>query len=175
VAEPIALVLSGGGVLGIGHVGVASVLEEHGLRPERIAGTSAGAIVGSLLAAGADASALRSVMEQLDWRRVLDPDALDRVPFLGPMASVVLENGYAKGDYIRELIRDELARRGVRTFADLRREGPGDDPRGESHWRLTVLAAHVTRGELPRPPQDYVRSHPDPDAQPVAGPVRAPV
>ena len=171
--EPVDLVLSGGGVLGIGHVGVAAVLEEHGLRPERIAGTSAGAIVGSLLAAGVDAAALRSLMEQLDWRRVLDPDALDRVPILGPVASVVLENGYAKGDYIHDLLREELAGRGVRTFADLRREDPGQDPRGESRWRLTVLAADVTRGELLRLPQDYVRYDLDPDAQPVADAVRA--
>src|SRR5215218_658991 len=46
------LVLAGGGVKGIAHVGVLSVLHERGYRFERAAGTSAGAIVAALVAAG---------------------------------------------------------------------------------------------------------------------------
>ena len=61
------LVLSGGGVLGIGHVGVASVLEERGYRFRRIAGTSAGAIVGSLLAAGMPTPELAACALRLPW------------------------------------------------------------------------------------------------------------
>ena len=45
------LVLAGGGVKGIAHAGVLSVLHEHGYRFERAAGTSAGAIVAALVAA----------------------------------------------------------------------------------------------------------------------------
>lgn len=47
-----ALALSGGGARGIVHIGVLSVLDEYGLAPSRIAGTSMGAIVGALYAAG---------------------------------------------------------------------------------------------------------------------------
>ena len=46
------LVLAGGGVKGIAHVGVLSVLHERGYRFERAAGTSAGAVVAALVAAG---------------------------------------------------------------------------------------------------------------------------
>ncbi|MFX0557870.1 patatin-like phospholipase family protein [Maribacter sp. CXY002] len=46
------LVLSGGGARGIAHVGVIRALEEKGIQPTHIAGTSAGAIVGALYAAG---------------------------------------------------------------------------------------------------------------------------
>ena len=46
------IVLEGGGVRGIGHVGALSVMEEKGYRPVHIAGTSAGAFVAALLAAG---------------------------------------------------------------------------------------------------------------------------
>jgi predicted acylesterase/phospholipase RssA len=46
------LVLEGGGVKGIALVGAVAVLEEHGYEFNRIAGTSAGSIVGALLAAG---------------------------------------------------------------------------------------------------------------------------
>ncbi len=48
----IGLVLSGGGVRGAAHIGVVKALEEHGLYPTHIAGTSAGAIVGALYAHG---------------------------------------------------------------------------------------------------------------------------
>lgn len=48
----IGLVLSGGGARGIAHLGVLKVLEEIGLRPSAISGTSAGAIIGALYAAG---------------------------------------------------------------------------------------------------------------------------
>lgn len=46
------LVLSGGGARGIAHVGVIAALREHGLEPGFISGSSSGAIVGALAAAG---------------------------------------------------------------------------------------------------------------------------
>lgn len=46
------LVLSGGGVRGVAHIGVIKALEEHGIRPSFISGASCGAIVGAFYAAG---------------------------------------------------------------------------------------------------------------------------
>jgi len=46
------LVLSGGGVRGVAHAGVLKALTEHGIRPDCIAGSSSGALVGALYAAG---------------------------------------------------------------------------------------------------------------------------
>ena len=46
------LVFEGGGVKGICLVGAYSVLEERGFEPQNVAGTSAGVIVATLLAAG---------------------------------------------------------------------------------------------------------------------------
>lgn len=48
----IALVLGGGGCRGYGHLGVLRVLEKHDLRPDLVVGSSAGALVGALYAAG---------------------------------------------------------------------------------------------------------------------------
>ncbi|MGL4292478.1 MAG: patatin-like phospholipase family protein [Bacteroidales bacterium] len=48
------LALSGGGAKGFAHCGALLALEEFGLKPDVIAGTSAGAIVGALYAAGND-------------------------------------------------------------------------------------------------------------------------
>ncbi len=48
----IGLVLSGGGVRGIAHIGAIKALEEFDIYPSHIAGTSSGAIVGALYAGG---------------------------------------------------------------------------------------------------------------------------
>jgi len=46
------LVLSGGGIRGVAHIGVIKALEEHGIYATHISGTSAGAVVGALYAGG---------------------------------------------------------------------------------------------------------------------------
>ncbi len=48
----IGLVLSGGGIRGVAHIGAIKALEEYGIYPTHISGVSAGAIVGSLYAYG---------------------------------------------------------------------------------------------------------------------------
>lgn len=48
----IGLVLSGGGLRGIGHLGALKALDEHGYQPDVISGCSAGAIIGALYAGG---------------------------------------------------------------------------------------------------------------------------
>ena len=62
----------------------------------------------------------------------------------------------------------------MRTFGDLRISGDaGADPRPEHRWKLVVMAADVTRGQLLRLPWDYERYGLNPDEQPVAEAVRA--
>jgi NTE family protein len=167
------LVLSGGGVLAPGHVGVASVLQEAGYRFERVAGTSAGSIVGSLLAAGMPADRLRELVVGLQYLRFFDTGGLDRIPLVGPQLSVLLENGYIEGRRFEEWIAARLEELGVVTFGDLRTRDRGADPRPEHRYRLVVMAADVTRGQLLRLPWDYERYGLDPDEQPVAAAVRA--
>ncbi|MCC5868643.1 MAG: patatin-like phospholipase family protein [Gammaproteobacteria bacterium] len=70
------LVLAGGGARGAAHIGVLKVLEEMGLRPDVIAGTSMGAIVGGLYATGMTAADLEQIIDGMDWDRAFsdDPD-----------------------------------------------------------------------------------------------------
>ena len=56
----VALVLSGGSVRGIAHIGVIEVLVENGIRPDMVVGTSAGSIVGAIYASHADVSRLKA-------------------------------------------------------------------------------------------------------------------
>ncbi len=48
----IGLTLSGGGAKGIAHIGVIRALHENNIQPDVISGTSAGSIIGTLIAAG---------------------------------------------------------------------------------------------------------------------------
>ncbi|WP_291429941.1 patatin-like phospholipase family protein [Deinococcus sp.] len=66
------LVLGGGGARGLAHVGAWHVLEEHGLTPGVIAGTSMGGLVGAFIAAGYSAPELIRISESVSWRRLLD-------------------------------------------------------------------------------------------------------
>jgi NTE family protein len=70
-------VLSGGGARGMAHIGVLKVLEEVGLRPDYIAGTSAGAIMGGLYALGYTAAEIEQVMQAQNWQELLQ-DRVDR-------------------------------------------------------------------------------------------------
>ena len=165
--------LEGGGVLGIGHVGAVAALERAGYTFERIAGSSVGALVGSLVAAGMSADELVALMRETDFRRFTDRSLVDRVPVLGPLASLLLDDGVYEGDWLHEFVAGTLRTEcGVTTFGDLRRHG--DDVPVEERWKLVVTVADVTRGLLVRLPWDYQRVYGlDPDAQPIADAVRA--
>ena len=66
-APCVGLVLGGGGARGIAHVGVLKVLERERIPVCAIAGTSMGAIVGGLYAAGFDAAELEQLLASIDW------------------------------------------------------------------------------------------------------------
>ena len=169
------LVLEGGGVKGLGLVGAVVRLMREGYSFPRVAGTSAGAIVAALLAAGANAEQLIAAMKRLDYRRVPDPPR-PGIPVLSEGLSLMFKRGAFKGDYIHGFVRDELDRLGVTRFGDLRRNDAGADRNEppERKYKLVVMATDVTRGRLLRLPWDYEELLGRPaDDQLVADAVRA--
>jgi NTE family protein len=72
------LVLSGGGVRGVAHAGVLKAMTEHGIRPDCIAGSSSGALVGALYGAG------YSPEEMLQFFVDKNPFRLSRLAVAGP-------------------------------------------------------------------------------------------
>ncbi len=67
------LALSGGAVRGAAHVGALMALENAGLVPDVIAGTSVGALVGALFAAGITAGNLALAFGEIGWTSLLGP------------------------------------------------------------------------------------------------------
>lgn len=68
-AQKVGLVLSGGGALGMAHIGVLKALEEHNIPIDFITGTSAGALVGGMYAAGFSPSEMTylAVTQKNEW------------------------------------------------------------------------------------------------------------
>jgi NTE family protein len=100
----VALVLSGGGARGFAHVGVLQALERARVPVDLVVGTSMGAIVGGLYAAGLDATELEQVIRRVDWNTVFD----DRGPRPGQPHrlkeedfefSPVLQLGFRNGEF----------------------------------------------------------------------------
>jgi len=106
----IGLALSSGAAKGLAHIGVIQVLEEHGIKIDAIAGSSMGAYVGSLWAAGFDGRQLQefaaTIRNRFDALRLLDP----AFPF---------RRGYVRGRKIRDRLEKSI---GKREFKDLERK-----------------------------------------------------
>lgn len=65
------IALSGGGVRGLVHAGVLQALEEQGIEPECVSGTSAGAIIGALYAHGYRPTEIREIARNKKLIRLL--------------------------------------------------------------------------------------------------------
>lgn len=167
------LVLEGGGVKGIALVGAVSVLEERGYRFHRVAGTSAGAIVGALVAAGVPSVELRAIMEELDYRRFRDGSWLTRLGPPGQLVALLTSSGIYRGEELRTWLREVLDGYGVRTFGDLRVDDPESSLGAREQHRLVVMASDISHGCLRRLPWEYDRYGLEPDDVEVVDAVRA--
>jgi NTE family protein len=97
----IGLALGGGGARGLAHIPMLQVLDELGIRPYRMAGTSIGAVIGAIYASGVNGSAIRKGTDRmlikdgdtlkevlarkdaLAWIKLLDIDFLGNALFKG--------------------------------------------------------------------------------------------
>jgi len=102
VRPKIGLVLSGGGAKGLAHIGVLKVLEEAGIRPDYIAGTSMGGIVGGLYAIGYSADSLEKIANRTKWSYYLSDDI--------PRRAITLEE---KEDYDRFILSIPISEKGI--------------------------------------------------------------
>ncbi len=68
----IGLALGGGAARGFAHIGVIQVLEENGLRPDLVVGTSAGSLVAALYAAGRSGAEMGLLADSMDESAVTD-------------------------------------------------------------------------------------------------------
>ena len=106
-AEPVAkrpprvgLALGGGAAKGFAHVGVIAVLEEAGLRPAYVVGTSAGSVVGALYASGKTGVQLQQAALQIEEVALAD--------WMVPIVNRGLFRGEALARYVNEAVGSRL-------------------------------------------------------------------
>jgi NTE family protein len=171
------LALEGGGVKGLGLVGAVLVLDEAGYRFQRVAGTSAGAIAASIIAAlskaiGSDPTKhrmteLKGFVGGLTFTKFMPEGKIHHFieGHLGKfgqdaaeVATLALKSGLYPGTYLTDWLTPILGDLGVEHFSDLKITR-SDDPEmslPDGHeYRLMVNTSDITRGQLVRLPWDY--------------------
>lgn len=172
------LVLEGGGVKGTGLVGAITALTSAA-EPytfHRVAGTSAGAIVASMLAAGYTVAEMNTIMTDLDFSQFEDNPGIFARHFeqIGEGLGLILHEGLFMGQFLHDWIKQTLAAKNVHTWGDLKDDDPGSSLPPEQRYKLVVIVSDVSRGRMLRLPWDYQDLlGVDPDTQLVADAVRS--
>ncbi len=96
----IGLALGGGAARGFAHVGVIQVLEEAGLRPSFVAGTSAGSLVAAIYASGKTGAQLQQVAETMEEAAIAD--------WTLPIFSRGVFRGEALARYVNKVVDGKL-------------------------------------------------------------------
>src|SRR5690625_4551551 len=92
------IVFSGGGMKAFAFLGALKTLEKSRYTIERVAGTSAGAIIASLIAAGYSADEIKQLVETVRLETFMDaPKYSKHIPFL-KIISLYFYKGLYKGD-----------------------------------------------------------------------------
>ncbi len=168
MAKKVDAVFEGGGVKGIGLVGAVQVVEKAGYKFENLAGTSAGAIVASLLAVGYRSSRIKKELEKLDYNKFKDEGLLDKLGLFGKALSIGFEYGIYEGEYFEGWLDDLLVQKGKTMFGDIRTRYKEEKYR----YKLQVIASDVTDKRLLVLPQDLKSLGYDPDQFSISRAVR---
>ena len=96
----IGLALGGGAARGFAHVGVIAVLEEAGLKPQLVVGTSAGSLVAALYASGKTSAQLQQTALNMEEVALTD--------WMLPIVGRGMFRGEALARYVNELVSSRL-------------------------------------------------------------------
>lgn len=162
------LCIEGGGTKLPGLVGAYRVIKDKGFTPCNVAGTSAGAIVGSLIAAGYTPEELREIVYEIEFSHFLDGS---KWPWMKAY-NFFRHWGYYKGDEFESFIRALLENKGVFTFGDLVTDREQDKNDLRYRWKLNVIASDVTNRKMIVLPNDAENYGIKPDRLDVAKAIR---
>lgn len=133
---------SGGGLKAFSLVGAYQVLEEKGFQFKRVAGTSAGAILACLIAAGYTGKEIEELLDNQDFQTLLDPrKTIIPLPFMKWLL-LYWRLGLYQGIALENFFMETLAAKGVYTFGDL---PPGS---------LKLVTSDLTNGKMMVIPDD---------------------
>jgi len=135
-------VFEGGGVKGIGLVGAVCCLEDRGYKIKNYAGTSAGAIVASLLAAGYTGKELKDIVTNINYLQLVYKNDIRKPKILSVpqnIISLIKDKGVYSVDPIETYIEELLEKKGKTTFRDISHKGKSP---------LQIIASDITKGDM---------------------------
>jgi len=153
-------VFEGGGIKGLAFLGAVEVLEDAGYKWERLAGTSAGSIIATLLATGMTAREINAALLKFPFEQLELEKGINRIPYLGPYLSVSFYNGIYRLDMLQDWLQSLLRKIGKVTFGDL----PDD--------KLKIIVTDITRNKMCILPDDLPSYGVNPAVFPLAAAVR---
>lgn len=133
-------VFAGGGIKAFSFVGAIKILEQEGVVFERLAGTSAGAIVASFLKAGFTSDEIGEILDELDLPSLLDERKMS-IPFYR-WIRLYMKMGLHRGEAFENWLYQMLKLKGIVTFGDLPPQS------------LKMVASDLTNGKLVVLPDD---------------------
>lgn len=135
-------VFEGGGVKAIALVGAVKAAENNGIRFDKLAGTSSGAIVASLIAAGYSADEMREMIMEMPFASFVQKGVLHRIRWIGPAIRLMTKKGLHSGLALEQWIAEKLENKGISTFGDLKKN------------KLRIIASDITKGRMLVLPDD---------------------
>lgn len=101
VTPKLALVLGGGAARGFAHIGVIQVLEEAGIKPNLVVGTSAGSVVAAIYASGKTGAQLQRIADVMDQSALTDWNMS------------ILKRGMMRGEALERFIRQQTGSKNI--------------------------------------------------------------
>ncbi len=150
-------VFEGGGVKGIAIVGAIHAVEQYGFGFNELAGTSSGAIIASLLAAGYTSEQIKQVILATPFQQFIQQKSRF---WFGSSIRLLVKKGLYSGDPLEQWLYELLAKKGIYTFSDL-------PPR-----KLRIIASDISDGRLMVLPDDLPRYDIDPSTFLISRAVR---
>ncbi|MDF2879800.1 MAG: phospholipase [Clostridiaceae bacterium] len=139
-------VFEGGGVKAIGFVGAICKMEESGFTWKRLAGTSAGAIIASLLAVGYSGNELKEIIPTIDYLSFIEGKTLKQISFFANTFNLLIKNGFYSGDKIESFLNNLFEKKSKTKFKHI---CSGKD------CKLKVIVSDITRKKAVIFPDDF--------------------
>src|SRR5690625_3966788 len=154
-------VFSGGGVKAYAFMGALQSIDQHNLVLQRVAGTSAGAIVAALIAAKYTTQEIEHLLGELDLKKFLDAPKITKILPFSKWFFLYFQMGIYKGERFEKWLYNQLAYKNIYTFNDLKK------------GQLKVIVSDLSLGRLVVIPDDLKRIYDiEPNYFPVSTAIR---
>lgn len=144
------IIFQGGGIKGLSYVGVLRYLEENNYKIKHIAGTSVGAIIGSLVAVGYDSYDLENIINQINE---------DVFLYKKKGNNIIKDKGLYSLDRLEILLEKLFLDKGKRVFGDIK---------VGNNYKIIMISTSLNFKRIFVLPHDLKLININPDTFPIA-------